>query len=158
MFEKKIIRNVFIFTLAGIIIWLSLIFIAPVLKSLERPSNAFIYSIFSPICHQTPSRCFYLYGYPLAVCTRCLGIYFGFLLGTLSFPLINGCKSVNPPKKQIFFVVSAPILMDTFGIFFNLWHTSDWLRFFIGFIWGIILPYYLIVGFYELLMSHKHFS
>jgi uncharacterized membrane protein len=158
MVEKKIIRCVFIFTLAGIMIWLTLIFMAPYLRSIDLPANALVYSIFAPICHQNPTRCFYLYGYPLAVCTRCLGIYFGFFLGTLIFPLVNRLPSIRSPKNQIFYSLSAPIVLDTFGNFFNLWHTSDWLRFLIGIIWGIILPYYFIAGVSELFISHKHFS
>lgn len=157
MIEKKIISKIFIFTLAGIIIWIILIFMAPVLKSLNNPLNAFIYSIFSPICHQNPSRCFYFNGHPLAVCTRCLGIYFGFFMATVFFPLVNRFKSVRPPKNQIFYVFSFPIVMDTFGNLFNLWHTADWLRFVIGFTWGILLPFYFIVGISELFMSRKHF-
>ena len=158
MIEKKIVRKVFVFTLAGIIIWTTLIFMAPVLKGLDKPLNAFIYSVFSPICHQNPSRCFYFYGYPLAVCTRCLGIYFGFLLGTLSFPLINGFDSVKSPVNHILFALSVPIVLDTIGNLFNLWHTSDWLRFVIGILWGVILPYYFIGGISELFIDRKHFS
>jgi len=158
MVEKKIVRNVFVFTLAGIGIWLILIFMAPYLKSLDQPLNAFIYSIFAPICHQRLSRCFSFYGYPLAVCTRCLGIYFGFFLGTLFFPMKRGFKVLRPPKNKIFFILSSPIVIDTSGNFLNLWQTSDWLRFVIGSIWGIILPYYFIVGISELFINRKHFS
>jgi uncharacterized membrane protein len=78
-------------------------------------------------------------------------------MATVFFPLVNGFKSVRPPKNQIFYVFSVPIVMDTFGNLFNLWHTSDWLRFVIGFIWGILLPFYFIAGISELFMSRKHF-
>lgn len=149
MVEKKIFRIVFIFTLIGVIGWLALIFIAPFLRSLDIPANSFIYAIFSPICHQNPSRCFYLFGYPLAVCTRCLGIYFGFFLGTLIFPVVNGFKSKRAPKNLIFFIFTVPIVIDTLGNMFHLWQTSDWLRYVIGFIWGTLLPYYFIVGISE---------
>lgn len=155
---KRVIRNVFVFSLAGILVWLTLIFIAPILKSLDRPLNAFIYSIFDPICHQNPIRCFYLLGNPLAVCTRCLGIYIGFFLGTLFYPVLQGFKTLGPPKNQVFFILSSPIVIDTIGNFLNLWQTSGWLRFAVGLIWGVILPYYFIAGISELFMSRKHFS
>jgi uncharacterized membrane protein len=33
------------------------------------------------ICHQIPERSFWLFSSPLPLCTRCLGIYIGLLLG-----------------------------------------------------------------------------
>src|SRR5439155_5924630 len=37
-----------------------------------------VYDFFSKICHQDPSRSWYLAGEPLAVCIRCASIYFAF--------------------------------------------------------------------------------
>ncbi len=158
MDERKIVRNVFICTLAGTFVWLILIFSAPYLKSVDIPASAFIYSIFAPICHQRPSRCFTLFGYPLAVCTRCLGIYFGFFLGTVVFPVINGFRKVKIPANRIFFVFTAPIVIDTAGNLFRLWQTSGWLRYVTGLVWGILLPYYFIAGLSDLFFRRKHFS
>lgn len=36
---------------------------------------------FSPVCHQDPARSFWLFGGPVAVCARCLGIYLGAAVG-----------------------------------------------------------------------------
>jgi uncharacterized membrane protein len=38
---------------------------------------------FALVCHQRPERCFWLFGAPVAVCTRCLGIYIGAAFGLL---------------------------------------------------------------------------
>jgi uncharacterized membrane protein len=38
---------------------------------------------FSLICHQWPERSFFLFGAPVAVCARCLGIYLGAAIGML---------------------------------------------------------------------------
>jgi uncharacterized membrane protein len=38
---------------------------------------------FALVCHQQPERSFYLFGGNVAVCARCLGIYFGATLGLL---------------------------------------------------------------------------
>jgi uncharacterized membrane protein len=40
-----------------------------------------VHTFFSPICHQIPERSFHLFGVPLAVCARCIGIYTGATLG-----------------------------------------------------------------------------
>jgi uncharacterized membrane protein len=36
---------------------------------------------FALVCHQNPGRSFVLFGAPVAVCARCLGIYFGAAVG-----------------------------------------------------------------------------
>ncbi|MDP9262857.1 MAG: DUF2085 domain-containing protein [Acidobacteriota bacterium] len=36
---------------------------------------------FSPVCHQDPARSFWIFGAPMAVCARCLGIYLGAAVG-----------------------------------------------------------------------------
>jgi uncharacterized membrane protein len=38
---------------------------------------------FALVCHQRPERCFWMFGAPVAVCTRCLGIYAGAAMGLL---------------------------------------------------------------------------
>ena len=40
-----------------------------------------IFWFFSPVCHQDPARSFWIFGAPVAVCARCLGIYVGAALG-----------------------------------------------------------------------------
>ena len=38
---------------------------------------------FALVCHQRPERSFVLFGAPVAVCARCLGIYLGAAIGLL---------------------------------------------------------------------------
>ena len=38
---------------------------------------------FALICHQRPERSFWVFGAPVAVCARCLGIYLGAAIGLL---------------------------------------------------------------------------
>jgi uncharacterized membrane protein len=38
---------------------------------------------FALVCHQRPERCFWIFGAPVAVCARCLGIYLGAAVGFL---------------------------------------------------------------------------
>ena len=40
-----------------------------------------IFLFFSPVCHQDPARSFWIFGAPVAVCARCLGIYLGAAVG-----------------------------------------------------------------------------
>jgi len=146
MKEKSKVLLVYFFTLTGIFLWVGAIFLAPYLKSQSLSLSAFIYAFFSPICHQIPSRSFFFLGSPLAVCGRCLGIYFGFLAGAAFFPLLKGFSNSSLPKTKTFIFFSLPIVLDTLGNFFHLWITSNWFRFTIGFLWGTLLPFYFIVG------------
>jgi uncharacterized membrane protein len=71
--------------------WLPLAVLAVALAPLAAPLLAashplaawLIRSFFSRLCHQDPARSFMVDGSPVAVCVRCLGIYFGAAAGAL---------------------------------------------------------------------------
>lgn len=140
-------------TIAVLFIWIGLIFLAPGLKSRSSLLSSIIYNVFSPVCHQNPSRCFTFLGHPLAVCTRCLGIYTGFLFGMFIYPAVRGFKSVSLPRIKLFITLSIPVAIDTAGNFFFIWSTPGWLRFVFGWIWGLILPFYFVTGIVDFLTS-----
>jgi uncharacterized membrane protein len=159
MAAKNVIILIYILTLLGIILWIATIFLAPYLASESSPFAGFIYALFSPTCHQIPSRCFFVFGYPLAVCARCLGIYAGFLGGTLVYPFLKGFHSPSLPRAKNFIFVSFPIVLDTAANLVGIWKSSEWLRFLTGLLWGIILPFYFLAGFSEVfLRKRKNFS
>ncbi len=155
MKKKSKILLVYFLTLSSIIVWLGVIFLAPYLKSQSSGFQAFCYGIFSPICHQNPSRSFLFLGYPLGVCARCLGIYFGFLGGTGLYPFLKRLSNLTLPRARIFVLMSLPIVIDTAGNFFHIWMTPNWPRFATGFIWGTILPFYFIIGLTDCFVRKK---
>lgn len=140
----------YLVVLFGTIVWLGAIFLAPYLKSRSDPRSAFFYFLFSPVCHQIPSRSFFIFGHSLAVCSRCLGVYSGILGGTILFPFFRGFSRLILPKTRIFILFSLPIATDAMGNLLHLWRTSAELRFVTGFIWGVILAFYLVVGITDL--------
>lgn len=154
MKEKRILW-IYLATLLGILGWLGAIWLAPYLKGRGAPMGKFIYICFSPVCHQIPSRSFSFGGSPLAVCARCLGIYSGFLAGMVLYPLIRGFSTIRLPNSKIFLALSAPIVVDTAANFFRLWATANVLRLCIGFLWGIILPFYFVTGLADLALKGK---
>ncbi|MFC2168988.1 DUF2085 domain-containing protein [Acidobacteriota bacterium] len=155
MTNKTKVFLIYFLTLVGIFFWLGAIFLAPYLKSQSSALNNFIYAMFSAVCHQNPARSFFAFGYPFSVCSRCFGIYFGFLAGTFLFPLLKSFRNVSLPKVNIFFLFSMPILVDAAGNLFSIWVTFGWLRFLFGFIWGFILPFYLITGLIDFFVVKK---
>lgn len=58
--------------LAGSTLWCLSIVAAPVF------GLSWVYTLFSIICHQSPSRSWFIAGEPFAVCIRCTSIYFAF--------------------------------------------------------------------------------
>jgi uncharacterized membrane protein len=141
--------------LAGSLVWVVAIFLAPYLRSRNSAVGALIYALFAPVCHQIPERSFYLFGRPLAVCGRCLGIYLGFLFGTLLYPLGGRLTRIRLPQLRTFLVMSAPIAADTAANFLRLWSSSNVLRLATGLLWGLLLPFYFIAGFAELASQRR---
>lgn len=66
--------------------------------------------LFSSVCHQQFDRMFQINATPMAVCSRCLGIYTSFLAGILFLPII--------PQFAIRNRFIIPLLI--FGILLNL--------------------------------------
>lgn len=147
------ILTIYFFSMIGIIVWLGIIFLAPYLDSHDSGLNVFFYAVLSPVCHQIPSRSFFLWGYPLAACGRCLGIYSGFFIGVLLYPFLKGLSNTTLPKTKTFIFFSLPIVFDTFGNFLRLWMTPNIPRFIVGFLWGLILPFYFIPGITDFVLS-----
>ncbi|HDJ23912.1 MAG TPA: DUF2085 domain-containing protein [Candidatus Aminicenantes bacterium] len=145
------LKIVYFGTLIGSSLLVSLIFLAPYLQSIHNPWGTLIYGLFSPFCHQVPSRCFQLWGHSLAVCGRCTGIYLGFFLGLVIYPFFGGTTRPLLPHLFYLLLFSLPIGLDSLGNFFHLWSTSTWVRLTTGLIWGLILPFYFLYGLSEAL-------
>jgi len=141
---------IYALTMTGALIWLTAIVAAPWLSSRTSVLAPFVYACFAPVCHQIPERSFTLFGFPLAVCARCLGIYAGFWAGMLLYPIRRGFSGVRLPKTSLFLMISAPIVLDAAANVFGFWDSSNLVRFFLGSLWGPILPFYFLTGLGEL--------
>jgi uncharacterized membrane protein len=142
-------------TATGIFLWMGGIFLAPYLRARSSPWQGLAYAVFKPVCHQLPSRSFSRFGAPLAVCARCLGIYLGFLIGVILYPLVRGFRRLAVPPARVFLLVSLPIVLDTIGNFLQLWNTSNSVRMMIGILWGMPLPFYIITGIADLFIAQR---
>jgi hypothetical protein len=63
------------------ITWVALLIAAPVLSA---PLAGILYAAGAFLCHQIPERSFYVAGFQLPVCARCLGLYAGAAFGTVA--------------------------------------------------------------------------
>jgi len=147
---RRRLTRLYALTLAGTLVWLGAIILAPVLRDAGPGVSAVFYACFAPVCHQDPDRSFALLGRPLAVCARCFGIYAGFLGGMILYSFRRGFETVRLPRTRNFVCLSIPIGLDAAANVLGLWNTPNLPRFFLGFAWGAILPFYFLTALGEL--------
>lgn len=121
---RKPIQLVLLLAVAA---WIGLIFAAPYSRQSGWPGSGLVYLFFHQICHQLPERSFSLFGHPLAVCHRCLGIYFGFATGLLFVGVRLGLWRALERQPRLLMLFWIPMLLDVF-LLPNVW----WSRFLTG--------------------------
>ena len=127
--------------------WLALIFGTPLLADSHGVLSLIIYRSFSAICHQMPERSFHLHGFPLAVCSRCTGIYAGFLVGLLIAPLVRDLRECEMPHRRWLILAALPVLAD-FGVdFVGLVNNTFGSRAATGALFGAVAAFYILPGF-----------
>jgi uncharacterized membrane protein len=133
--------------LAGVVAWLSLIYAAPLLMAEHRYRPAFyLYAGFSTVCHQMPERSFHALGYPLAVCARCAGVYAGFLLGLIAYPLVRRLDEETMPARRWLMLAAAPALVDLAGDAAGLFANTCFSRAATGLVAGAGAAFYILPG------------
>jgi uncharacterized membrane protein len=126
----------------------SLIVIAP-LTAQSRLANS-IYGGFAVVCHQLPERSYYIFGHKLAVCSRCTGLYAGFALTLLLYPLLRPLRSVDWPPPVWLVLAAVPMAID-FGLtFLGIWENTHTSRLLTGMLLGSVSVLYVMPGVAEL--------
>jgi uncharacterized membrane protein len=135
---------------------LSLMLLAAIVAApiaLTQHHSAFaatIYSAFSYLCHQIPERSFHIAGHPFAVCSRCTGLYTGFALATLSYPLFRSLKRTDTPGLIWLFASAVPLAVDFSLTYFGIWQNNHFTRFTTGALFGAVAAIYVVPGLIEL--------
>lgn len=131
--------------LLAVICWVIATIMPAYLQAQGQVIPAFlIRKIFSPICHQMVERSFWFLGYPLAVCARCSGIYFGVLLGTLFYPVIKNYQQSSLPPRSYLIVMLLPTTIDFLLGTFHILENTHFSRAFTGVLAGFGLAFYII--------------
>jgi uncharacterized membrane protein len=131
--------------LVGAFLWCGALVLPPLLlASGWYVSAGALYQFFQPICHQLPDRSFSIAGYPLAVCIRCSAIYFGFLAGSLVFPLIVSWGERLGQYRIILCAVTLPMVLDVALDISGLHGSTDASRLYTGALFGVILPFFIL--------------
>jgi len=129
----------------------ALILAAPLAQSSGHDQVArTLYRSFAILCHQLPERSYFIAGHKFAVCSRCTGVYAGFLLTLLGYPLIRSPRSVEVPARRWLFLLSLPLLIDFALGFFGIWENTHSSRFITGFLFGSVVVFYVMPAIAEL--------
>jgi len=148
-------------SLAAYFVWASLaaftlvVMAAIVAAPLARASNhlAFssaIYGTFSFLCHQITERSFHVAGQQFAVCSRCTGLYAGFTLATLTYPLFRSLRNTDTPRIIWLFVSALPLALDFSLTYFGIWQNNHFTRFTTGALFGAVAAIFVLPGVIEL--------
>lgn len=89
--------------------------------------------LFRGLCHQIPDRSFWINGQPMAVCSRCAGIYGGFAIGWVFLGIVLYVKKrMAIPFKRIILLTIGINLLDFVGNMLGLWENTLASRFGLG--------------------------
>lgn len=134
-----------------------LVLLAPLLKAGGWPlSSLVIYKSFAGVCHQMPERSFQLWGFPAAVCARCLGLYAGLLAGVAAYPLARGLTRTDVPRRAWLLLAAAPTSIDFLLGVTGLWENTHWSRFTTALPLGAAVAFYVVPGLVELATRRRN--
>ncbi len=124
---------------------------APLAQANGHAPFAFtIYKAFSFVCHQIPERSFHLAGHQFAVCSRCTGLYSGFAVAALVYPLARSLKRTDTPRRLWLILAAVPLLIDFSLTYFGVWSNTHLTRFSTGALLGVMAAFYVMPGLVEL--------
>ncbi|MFQ6001116.1 MAG: DUF2085 domain-containing protein [Anaerolineae bacterium] len=134
-------------------LYIGLPVLAPLLmaQGQTRFPNA-IYFAYRFVCHQMPSRSFFIAGHQMALCQRDVAIYASILLAGVAYSLVRG--RVRPLPIWAFILLITPMAIDGGTQILGLRLSNWWLRTVTGGLFGlacVLLAFpYLEEGFQEI--------
>lgn len=111
---------------------------------------------FLTLCHQMPERSFWINGQPMAVCSRCIGIYSSFFVGWIALPFWS--KFRIKEKIAIKKVVLLVLLLNIFDIVGNLlgfWENTLVSRLLLGILMGSSTTLIFLGDFFDITITSK---
>ena len=129
----------------------SLILVAPLAAAGGHNGLAFaIYHAFGTLCHQLPERSYFIDGHKFAVCSRCTGIYAGFAITLLLYPLVRSLRNVATPPRSLLILAALPLAIDFSLTFFGFWENTHTSRLLTGALLGSVAVFYVMPGIVDL--------
>lgn len=98
--------------------------------------------LFRILCHGKVERCLELFGTPMPICARCVGIYVGMLAGIVAFwavPLLR-----ERVMRIVAFVCAAPLAIDGLTQLAGLRESTNDLRIATGLVAGLAFGLWIL--------------
>lgn len=148
---RKQANRVWAITTAVVFVWVLLIVLPPIFAASGFTGfSSPLYKFFSFICHQLPDRTFHFGEHPLAVCSRCFGVYFGLFAGLLMYPLWRNIDDIEPLPRKWLILSIIPMGIDWSLTAFDIWRNTFATRFITGLILGVACATYIIPAVVEI--------
>ena len=129
----------------------SLVVVAPLAAADGHSELAqVIYRAFAVLCHQRPDRSYFIDGHKLAVCSRCTGLYAGFVFTLLLYPLVRSLRTTTTPRPSWLFLAAVPMGIDFSLTFFGIWENTHTSRLLTGLLLGSVAVFYVVPGLMDL--------
>ncbi len=114
---------------------------APLLARLDqRWISKLFYGFYSFFCHQEPSRCLFLFGNQVAICSRCLGFYSSLLV----FGLLVSFRDFKPLSLRLASILAMPAALDVLLQALHLNESTNLIRITTGLLLGMAVSLYLL--------------
>lgn len=127
------------------------IVVAPLAQVHGHPEfAAAIYKAFSFVCHQIPERSFHLAGHQFGVCSRCTGLYAGFAVAALVYPLARSLQRTDTPSPIWLILATLPLVIDFALGYFSIWQNTHLSRFLTGALLSSVAVFYVMPGLIDL--------
>jgi len=98
--------------------------------------------LFRVLCHGIATRCLTLWGTPMPICSRCVGIYLGMLAGLLAFLLIPRLR--ERVMRPIAFAAAVPLAVDGLTQLARLRESTNTLRMETGLLAGLAFGLWIL--------------
>ena len=119
----------------------ALVSLTPVLPTAVRE---IVMNLFSGVCHQLPHRSPYVDGIQLAVCHRCMGIYWALPVAALVYRGVRGFWPIKGRLGVVIMIAAAvPAGIDWIGDVIGWWENTPGSRVLTGSIFGLVAGYFL---------------
>ena len=152
---RKLAASTYAGVLILVLVWISCIVSYPLLRAASGDSTlvSLLARAYGRVCHQLDDRSFHIAGHPLAVCSRCFGIYVGYLAGLIVYPLTRSLTKTELPHRLWLIVALVPIAVDFAGGFLGIFENTLASRALTGLIAGAAGAFYTLPGLVSLAAS-----
>lgn len=151
--NERIAAITYAAALAAALLFVGAAVAAPLMEAAGGDNAAaasFIYLAYSRVCHQIADRSFHVEGYPLAVCSRCFGIYAGYVSGLAVYPFVRSLARTEAPGRVWLLLALAPVAIDFAGGYVGVFDNTLLSRALTGLVAGAAGAFFTLPGFVSL--------